>query len=50
MLICSKNVHLWFKVIAKDTNNKSYTVRVWSLRESSVGEEFALYADICNLG
>ena len=25
--IRSKNVRLWFKVIAKDTNNISYTVR-----------------------
>ena len=49
VLIKSKNVCLWFKVIANDTNNISYR-QVWFGRESSVGEEFALHADICNLG
>ena len=39
-----------FKVIAKDTNNISYTVRYGFGRENSAGEEFALHADICNLG
>ena len=49
VLIWSKNVRLWFKVIAKDTNNISYTVR-YGLEVSSVGEECASHADICNLG
>ena len=41
-------------VKAKDTNNISYIQypysKVWSTRESSAGEEFALHSDICNLG
>ena len=31
---------LLFEIVAKDTNNTSYTVRM----------EFDLYADICNVG
>ena len=44
VLLRSNNVRLRFKVIAKPTNNISYTVRYSSVCE------FVLHADISNLG
>ena len=47
VLIWSKNnVLLWFKVIAKDTNNIILYSQVWF----GICEEFDLHADICNVG